>query len=121
MATSLPIPAAGRTDFDNAIPTVSHKMIAPFGGVGVERKKLPARDSPVRSQDQVRVRADACARICPVGAIKGVELTMGEEGEARFDFRKFQGYFDEIKKDESRKPVCGMCLYVCPHGRNTPP
>ena len=58
-----------------------------------------------------------CVKICPVQAITGKNFNTGDGRSVRFDFMKCQNYFDEMKKDESRKPVCGMCLYICPYGK----
>lgn len=34
-----------------------------------------------------------------------------------FDFNKCHNYFEDLKKTE-KYAVCGLCLYVCPHGNN---
>jgi epoxyqueuosine reductase QueG len=131
---TLPIPAAERTDQENAIPTVSHKMIAHIAGLGWigkncllvtpdhgPRMRLVSllTDAPVKAVDNLQTEqcgaCMACAKACPVGAIKGRAFVRDEPREERFDFRKCQRYFDELKRTQ-KHPVCGMCLYACPYG-----
>jgi epoxyqueuosine reductase len=132
---TLPIAVADRTDEDNAIPTVSHKMIAHIAGLGWIGKNcllvtkshgprvrfvsiltgapLKTVDSPLVQQCNECVE---CMTACPVKAIKGKNYLPGEEREERFEFLKCQAYFEALKK--SRKyAVCGMCLYTCPYGK----
>ncbi len=133
---TLPIPAAERTDIDNAIPTVSHKMIANLSGLGWIGKSclLVTPDfgprirftslltnAPLESTGSIMKQkcnsCFECVKICPVNAIKGKNFNIQDNRSLRFDFKKCQNYFDEIKKDNNRKPVCGMCLYICPYGK----
>jgi epoxyqueuosine reductase QueG len=74
---------------------------------------LNAVDQPVEQRCNA---CRACEKICPAGAIKGVNFRMGEGREERLDFRRCENYFSHMKEQGSRD-VCGMCLYVCPHGR----
>lgn len=134
---ALPIPAAERTDMVNAIPTVSHKMIAHIAGLGWigkncllitprygPRIRLTSilTDAPLKAVDNPVEHGcggcRSCVDICPVNAIRGREYVPGEAREERFVFRACESYFEELKKDTSKKAVCGMCLYVCPHGRS---
>jgi epoxyqueuosine reductase len=133
---SLPIQAAERTDIENALPTVSHKMIARLAGLGWIGKNgllLTAKHGPrvrwtsvlangpfnatKRVNERECGKCSECVTICPVRAISGRTFDVREEREAHFDFRKCHNYFEEMKKDETRKAVCGMCLYICPVGR----
>jgi epoxyqueuosine reductase len=131
---TLPIPAAERTNQDEAIPTVSHKMIAHIAGLGWIGKNCllvtPEHgvrirlvslltNAPVGAENDLKAdqcgSCTACVKACPVGAIKGRAFVLGEPREERFDFRKCEAYFAELK--ETRKhAVCGMCLYACPKG-----
>ncbi|MFA6506736.1 MAG: 4Fe-4S double cluster binding domain-containing protein, partial [Treponemataceae bacterium] len=115
--------------------TVSHKMIAHIAGLGwIGKSCLLVTDqhgprvrfvsvltnAPLRSIDappeQKCGDCTECVRVCPAQAIKGKNYRAGEEREERFDFLKCQKYFDELK-GRDKWAVCGMCLYVCPHGR----
>jgi epoxyqueuosine reductase QueG len=133
---TLPIVAAERTNDEDAIPTISHKMIAHIAGLGwigkscllITQKHGPrvrfvtvltnapieATNNPLEQQCN---NCFECMRICPVQAIKGVNYVIGKPREDRFDFYKCQEYFYSMKK-ERKWDVCGMCLYICPHGRS---
>jgi epoxyqueuosine reductase len=132
---TLPIPAAERTDQENGVPTVSHKMVAHIAGLGWigkncllvtpdygPRLRLISllTDAPVSGVNEPFGErcgdCDMCAAVCPVGAIKGRNYAHGEPREKRLDFRKCQEYFGQLAQTE-KHPVCGMCLYACPVGQ----
>jgi len=134
---ALPIPAAERTDLENAIPTISHKMVAHIAGLGwigkncllitpeygprIRLSSILTNAPLVVTNNLLEERCNtcrACVEICPVTAIRGRNYKLGEAREERFDFRKCQSYFEEMKKDTSKKAVCGMCLYICPYGKD---
>lgn len=132
---SLPLSVAERTDKDQALPTVSHKMVAHVAGLGwigkncllitpqhgprvrwvtvLTQAPLKAVDNP---GEQRCGDCTNCVVICPAQAIKGRNYVDGEGREARFDFKKCQDYFAKLK---AKFPwdVCGMCLYACPQGK----
>lgn len=133
---TLPIPAAERTNIEEAIPTVSHKMIGALGGLGwigknclliTEKFGPRIRLVSILTNAPLKITGTKieskcgdckiCKENCPVGAINGIMFNAGENREIRFDFRKCQDYFEEMKKDVSKKHVCGICLYSCPYGR----
>jgi len=132
---TLPIPAAERTNEGEAIPTVSHKMIAHIAGLGWIGKSCllitPDRGPRVRFvslltnapvdgiDDPMEERCGGCTecmRICPAGAIKGVNYVEGSRRDDRLDFRRCQTLFEDMKK-RMKWEVCGLCLSVCPYGR----
>jgi epoxyqueuosine reductase len=132
---SLPIVAAERTNYDEAIPTLSHKTIAHIAGIGWIGKSCllitpehgprirfttVLTEAPVKAvNNPVEQRCGncmECVKICPVQAIKGVNFDMGKSREERFDFKKCQEYFEEIGL-KSKWNVCGLCLYTCPYGK----
>ncbi len=57
-----------------------------------------------------------CADICPAGAIKGVNFRPEDPRSVRLDAAACSRYFDEREKELGLR-VCGLCLYVCPHGK----
>jgi len=133
---TLPIPASERTDIDNAIPTISHRMIANLSGLGWigkscllvtpdfgPRVRLVSilTNAPLKTTgpmiEQKCNSCVECVKACPAQAITGKSFNEGDARLIRFDFMKCQDYFDKMKKDESRKPVCGLCLYICPYGK----
>ena len=131
---TLPISAADRTNVAEALPTVSHKMIAHIAGLGwigkncllITPKHGPRlrlitilTDAPLDTVnsplEQKCGRCRSCVKICPVQAIKGINYLPGEPREVRLDFRKCANYFDKMKATQ-KYAVCGLCLFVCPHG-----
>ncbi len=131
---SLPIAVADRTDEENAIPTVSHKMIAHIAGLGWIGKNCllitprhgprvrfvsVLTDAPLKAIDdpleQRCGECNECAAICPTKAIKGKNYIAGESREERLIFLKCQDYHETMKKTRNYA-VCGLCLYVCPYG-----
>lgn len=132
---TLPIPAADRTDEEQAIPTVSHKMIAHIAGLGWIGKNCllvtPGHgprvrfisvltNAPLKTVDgpmeQRCGECMECVNTCPVRAILGRNYVPGEEREERFEFIKCQKYFEKLKSTR-KYAVCGMCLYACPYGK----
>lgn len=57
-----------------------------------------------------------CVDICPVEAFSGRVFTPGEPREARFDAEACDAHIDRIERETGFK-ACGLCVYVCPHGR----
>jgi epoxyqueuosine reductase QueG len=53
---------------------------------------------------------------CPAHAFTGREFAPGEPREARFDAAACDRYFKDQEKKQG-VAVCGLCLWVCPHGR----
>ena len=134
---SLPISASDRTNEDNAIPTVSHKMIAHIAGLGwigkncllITKKHGPRvrfisilTNAPLKTVDNPLAQqcndCEECMNACPVKAIIGKNFIQGESREERFDFLKCQNYFEKMKKTK-KYDVCGMCLFSCPHGKKS--
>lgn len=58
----------------------------------------------------------ACVDRCPIHAFTGRPFHADEPREARFDAAACDRYFKDLERSGS-PAVCGMCLYVCPHGR----
>jgi epoxyqueuosine reductase len=132
---TLPIVAAEQTNEEEATPTVSHKMIAHIAGMGWIGKNCllitPEHgprvrfvslltNAPLKSNDNpMEQRCNdcrECMKICPVHAIKGNNYQADKGREDRLDFKKCRDYFIELR-GKSKWAVCGMCLYICPHGR----
>jgi epoxyqueuosine reductase len=131
----LPIPAAERVDDEKICASFSHKLGARLAGLGWIGKSCLL----VTSEHGPRVRwtsilTDAplkptgipmeercgecteCVDICPTKAFTGRNFCIGETRETRYEARKCEKYFDGMKAG-GQLPVCGMCLYICPHGR----
>jgi epoxyqueuosine reductase len=132
---TLPIVSAVRTNEEDAMPTLSHKMIAHIAGLGwigkncllitphhgprvrfitvLTNAPLDAKDEPLKQQCN---NCMECVKICPAQAIKGINYETGKPREDRFDFIKCHDYFIAMK-NRTKWDVCGMCLYVCPFGK----
>jgi epoxyqueuosine reductase QueG len=55
--------------------------------------------------------------ICPVRCFNGEPFRVSEPRERRYDARKCDRYFTSMRKKVADPAVCGLCLYVCPYGR----
>ena len=131
-----PVPAAKRVDDERICAIFSHKLAAHLAGLGWIGKSCllitPAAGPRVRL---ATVLTDAplvptgqpteercgdcqeCIQVCPVGAFTGRPFQEDEPREARYDARKCQSYHKGLER-KLGVGVCGMCLYVCPHGRH---
>lgn len=133
---SMPVPASERIDDERICAVFSHKMAASLAGLGWIGKSCllvtpeygprvrwttVLTDYPFSNPGKpIRPRCGECrecVNACPVGAFTGRGFDKDEPREARYDARKCDGYFREMEK-QMPKPVCGMCVYICPHGRN---
>ncbi|AWI04937.1 4Fe-4S double cluster binding domain-containing protein [Clostridium drakei] len=132
---ALPISAAERVNSDYINAAFSHKLAARLAGHGWIGKNCllitpdhgprvrwitVLTDAPLNaSGEKMEQRCGscmACVEICPTKSLCGINYKEGEEREERFDVKKCDRYFNEMKNNEE-VPVCGMCLYVCPYGR----
>ncbi len=133
---ALPIPASKQVDKDRMYGAVSHKMSAGMAGLGwigrncllITPKDGPRvrwttilTDAPLISgkglaKNQCGDCKD-CVEICPAKAITGAPFIIGESQEVRFDGEKCEAYLKKMEF-EGKLKVCGMCLYVCPYGKN---
>jgi len=132
---ALPVPASQTVNRNNLTAIFSHKLAAHLAGLGWIGKSCLL----VTAQSGPRVRwgtilttapiaadsnpleeqcgeCDECVRICPVQAFSGQPYRLGEPRQVRFAARLCSEYFSKREK-EIGYSVCGLCLYVCPHGR----
>ena len=133
---AFPVPASKRAVVDDRVAaTFSHKLAAHLAGLGWIGKSCllitPEAGPRVR---WVTVLTDAplhptgsplaercgecreCVEICPMAAFTGRPFREDEPREARYDARKCEQYLKDLE-EKTGYGVCGMCLYVCPHGR----
>ncbi len=131
----LPIPSSANAHDKRLCAIFSHKLAAHLAGLGWIGKSCLL----ITSQFGPRVRwvsvlTDAplattgapmeeqcgdcteCVDICPAHAFTGRPFLSDEPRNARYAAADCHEYLDGIE-DESGMRVCGMCLYVCPHGR----
>ena len=134
---AFPIPASKRISDEQISGPFSQKLAANLAGLGWIGKSCllvtPEHGPRVR---WVTVLTDApltptgtpmeprcgdchaCVDICPQDAFTGRPFNPDEPREARFDAAACDRYFREMEKEKG-VAVCGLCLYVCPHGRNS--
>jgi epoxyqueuosine reductase len=133
---ALPIPAAKRIDDQRICAVFSHKLGAHLAGLGWIGKSCllitpemgprvrwttVLTDAPLEAaQGPIKDRCGACAQcveICPVKAFTGQPFRADEPREVRYDASKCERYFARMKEQDAELAVCGLCLYVCPYGR----
>jgi epoxyqueuosine reductase len=131
---AFPIPASERADDEKMSAQFSHKLAAHLAGLGWIGKSCllitpqagprvrwttVLTDAPLPVGEPMEERCggcEECVDICPQKAFTGRSFHEEEPREARYDARKCQGYLRELEASTGLG-VCGMCLYVCPHGR----
>jgi epoxyqueuosine reductase len=133
---ALPVPASQRVDAGRLCGLISHKLVAHLAGLGwigkscmlVTPRAGPRvrwatilTDAPLPAGEPMDPRCGDCRECvdaCPVQAFTGRPFIESEPREARFAAHKCRDYFDEMEASQGFS-VCGMCLYVCPHGRSS--
>ncbi len=134
-----PVPASKRADDERICAVFSHKLAAHLAGLGWIGKSCllitpqagprvrfatVLTDAPLKPtghamQDRCGDCRE-CVDVCPVAAFTGRPFLEDEPREARYDARRCAKYHQELEK-KNGIGVCGMCLYVCPHGRRRKP
>jgi epoxyqueuosine reductase QueG len=131
-----PVPASKRADDERICAIFSHKLAAHLAGLGWIGKSCllitptagprvrwatVLTDAPLKPTGQPMQErcgdCQECVQVCPVGAFTGRPFREDEPREARYDARKCESYHVGLE-GKSGVGVCGMCLYVCPHGRH---
>lgn len=131
----LPVPASKRVDTDKLCGSFSHKMAAHLAGLGwigkscllVTPEQGPRvrwgtvlTDAPLMATGEATAEQCGtcveCVEICPVKAFTGQPFREHESRAVRYDADKCDRYFASLKEND-HLAVCGMCLYICPYGR----
>jgi epoxyqueuosine reductase len=132
---TLLIPASDRVDDENLQGLFSHKLAARLAGLGwIGPSCLLVTPEVGPRVRWVTVLTDAsleagnpladqcgdcqrCVEACPAQAFTGRPFDPGEPREARFDVHRCQEYRIHLRDEVTGVRVCGMCVYVCPHGQ----
>ena len=132
---AFPVPASERYDNERICAVFSHKLAANLAGLGWIGKSCllvtpeagprvrwttVLTDAPLAiTGERVEVKCgecNECVEICPVSAFTGKPFREEEGREVRYDARKCEEYLYN-SEDHSDWNVCGLCIYICPHGR----
>ena len=131
---ALPIPAAQGYDRERLRAVFSHMLAAHLAGLGWIGKSCLLVTPQVGPRVRwISVLTDAplatgvpmeeqcgdcreCVDICPGQAYTGRPFRAEEPREVRYDTAKCNAYLAENESSTGMR-VCGMCLYICPHGR----
>lgn len=133
----MPIPAAERIDSNRVCASMSHKISARLSGFGWIGKNgllitpehgprvrwtTVLTDAPLEENQEIMENlcgsCDVCVKACPAQAITGRNYIEHEPRAMRLDVKKCEEYLKQ-QKETIKLPVCGMCLYACPHGRKS--
>jgi epoxyqueuosine reductase len=133
---AFPVPASKRADDERICASFSHKLGAHLSGLGWIGKSclLVTPDHGPRVR-WVTVLTDAplhptgepmqdrcgdctqCVDICPLHAFTGKQFISDEPREVRYKADLCDRYLGSMESQGDLR-VCGLCLYVCPFGRN---
>jgi epoxyqueuosine reductase len=132
---AFPVPASQTVNDERLYGIFSNKMAAHLAGLGWIGKSCllvtpevgpRARWATVLTDAPLNAASESmgegcgdcqeCVDICPPGAFTGRPFREEEPREARFDVHKCSAYVMD-RENEVGARVCGLCLYVCPHGR----
>jgi len=134
---ALPVPASQTVDEERLWGIFSHKMAAHLAGLGWIGKSCllvtpevgpRVRWGTVLTDAPLKVtggpleehcgNCQQCVESCPPRAFTGQPFREHEPRDVRFVARRCREYLNEMEKATGLS-TCGMCLYVCPHGRRT--
>ena len=129
-----PIPASQSIDPNRLVGVVSHKLAANLAGLGwigkscllITRNYGPRvrfstilTDAPFKTGSPMNEECKdckACTMICPVEAFIGASFNPSEPRETRFDAHLCDAYMKK-RREALGEDLCGLCVYICPHGR----
>lgn len=135
---AFPVPSSQRTGKNKLDSIFPHRIAAYLAGIGwigksgcIIHKSFGPRlrlgtvltsaplppDVPLN--DQCGQCTD-CARICPAGAILGINFAVDIPVSERLLPERCDNYQNEVR-DKFGKRVCGMCLAICPYGKSSVP
>lgn len=135
---ALPLPASKLLDVERLSGNVSYKALGRLAGLGWQGKSLllispefgprfrmaaVLTDLPLEANTPIRNRCGsctACQDACPAGAIKGIgtESHYADRDEALHFSRCAETCMKVFtKRPHIEKPICGVCVRVCPWGQ----
>lgn len=136
---AIPVPPGRPFDEERLTGLVSHKLAAHLAGHGwigkncllITKEHGPRvrwvtvlTDAPLPSTRGLGVDGDSCKSctlcvdLCPAQAFTGRPFDPADPVEVRFRRQDCYQYLRERDKAYGAR-VCGLCVYVCPHGWST--
>ncbi len=131
---TFPVPASQTVDEERLCAVFSHKLAAHLAGLGWIGKNCVLitpqfgprvrwatvlTDAPLATGTPIEEQCGSCRECvdaCPPQAFTGEPFRPEELRDVRFDARACRLYQNEVK-EEVGLPVCGLCVYSCPHGQ----
>ena len=133
---ALPVPSSQTLDDEKLLALVSNKLSAHLAGLGWIGKSCllitpehgprvrwatiltDAKVTPTgKPMEQRCGNCRLCVDSCPAHAFTGRAFVDSEPREARYAAQVCKKYFMDMDAQGIKPPVCGLCVYVCPHGR----
>jgi len=133
---ALPVPASKQIDDERICAAFSHKIAAHLAGLGWIGKSCllvtpemgprvrwatVLTDAPLQTTGKALQEqcgdCRLCVDICPVHAFTGTSFRTSEPRGKRYDAAKCERYFSKMRAENKGLAVCGLCLYICPHGK----
>jgi epoxyqueuosine reductase len=129
------IPASQTVDSNKLIGVFSHKLAANLAGLGWIGKSCllitPSfgprvrfatilTDAPLKAGSPIQEKCNGCRECvdtCPVKAFTGAPFNSSEPREVRFNAGLCRSYRKK-REEKLGEGYCGLCVYVCPHGRS---
>jgi len=131
---AFPVPASQAVDDERLYGLFSHKLAAHLAGLGWIGKSCllvtpeigpRVRWASILTDASITAgqplaercgRCTECVEACPAHAFTDRNFRVDEPREARFDAFKCYEY-QRRQREHMGVILCGMCVYVCPHGR----
>ena len=131
---AFPVAASQTINDKERYALFSHKLAAHLAGLGWIGKSCllvtpqvgprvrwvtVLTDAPLETGQPLKERCGsctACVDACPVQAFSGRRFREDEPREVRFDVSLCYAY-QRKERGSLNSILCGVCLYVCPHGR----
>lgn len=132
---AFPVPASQRVTPNKAAGIFSHRLAAHLSGLGwigkncslINEKAGPRlrlgtvlTDAPLPAASPQESRCgdcNLCKDICPAGAIHGLAWLEGQPLQERLDVPACQDHLWQMRHSFG-KEICGLCIAVCPYGRD---
>ena len=131
---AFPVPASQTIDDERLCSIFSHKLAAHLAGLGWIGKNCTLvtpqagprvrwatvlTDAPLTPGQPMEEQCGSCRECvdaCPPQAFTGEPFRPADPRDVRFDAHACRRYHNQVK-EEIGLPLCGMCVYSCPHGQ----